>query len=104
VWLSLDELKKVHRLKSLGSSSLIFYRQGYHDEYLVIAAYKKDIEEEDEPTTSFYFCDEKTATIMTDTLVNAAVWATAMAEWEPDMEVGILKTTSLLEYIRAGLK
>lgn len=98
MWLSLDEIKKVHQLKSLGSST-IFYHQGYADEYLVISAYKKDIEDKD-ITTSYYFCDEKTATIMTSTLVNAAVWATAMAEWEPDMEVGILKTTSLLEYIR----
>ena len=102
MWLSLDELKQVHQLRSLGSST-IFYRQGYAEEYLVIAAYKKDIEDE-KTTTSYYFCDEKTATIMTNSLVTAAVWATAMAEWEPDMEVGILKTTNLLEYIRTGLK
>lgn len=102
MWLSLDELKKIHQLKSLGSS-IIFYRQGHADEYLVIAAYKNEIDQET-PTTSYYFCDEKTATIMTDSLVKAAVWATAMAEWEPEMEVGILKTTSLLDYIKTSLK
>ena len=102
LWLSLDEIKKVHRLSSLGSSTM-FYHQGYADEYLVICAYKQDLEEGG-TRTSYYFCDEKTATIMTSNLVTVAVWATAMAEWEPAMEIGIMKTTHLLEYIRTGLK
>jgi hypothetical protein len=93
LWLSIDEIQKIH------GGDIAFHHHGFFDEYVVIAAYKDDMKQKKFPVTTYYFCDEKTATIMSETLVKAAAWATYMTSAENDMEVGLVSSEDLIESV-----
>lgn len=96
MWLSIEEIQKIH------GGDIAFHHHGFFDEYVVIAAYKEDIEQRRFPADTYYFCDEKTATIMSETLVKAAAWATYMSNAEKDMEVGLVSAADLIESVEHG--
>lgn len=96
MWLSIDEIQKIH------GGDIAFHHHGFFDEYVVIAAYKADIDKKKFPVVTYYFCDEKTATIMSETLVKAVAWATYMTSTEEDMEVGLVSAADLIESVEHG--
>jgi hypothetical protein len=79
-------MKQVH-------GSVVFHHPGSEDEFIVIAAYKKDLDSG--KAFLLYFCDEKTGTLMSAAKAQAAKWACFMHAVENDdhnldpLEIGI---------------
>ena len=96
MWLSVDEIQKIH------GGDIAFHHHGFFDEYVVIAVYKHDLDHKSFPITTYYFCDEKTATIMSEALVKAAAWATYMTNAENDMEIGLVSAADLIASVEHG--
>jgi hypothetical protein len=94
--LSVEELRKVH------DGYVVFHHHGFSDEFVIIAAYKKDLIKRHFPIPSFYFCDDKTATVMSGSLINVTKWASLMKECETEMDIGVVKAAGLVEIARQG--